>query len=82
MTREEAERERDRLAREHPDRATHSWMVRSDDAGGWSVVKVGLPPSGRTDPLKAVTEAKPKPPQPEDPRSAFDRNVGGPYMAG
>lgn len=76
MTRTEAEQERDRLTREHPDRATHRWMVRADDAGDWSVVKVGIPPGGRVDPLKATTEAKPKPPQPEDPRSAHGRNVG------
>ena len=80
MTRAEAEQERDRLTREHPDRATHRWMARADGAGDWSVVKVGIPPTGRVDPLKATTEAKPKPPQPEDPRSAYDRNVGGPYM--
>jgi hypothetical protein len=82
MTRAEAEQERDRLGREHPDRSTHSWMVRSDDAGDWSVVKVSLPPGGRIDPVKAATEAKPKPPQADDPRSAFDRNVGGPYIGG
>jgi hypothetical protein len=82
MTRAEAVQERDRLQREHPDRATHSWMARSDDAGDWSVVKVGLPPGGRIDPVKATTEARPKPPQADDPRSAYDRNVGGPYIAG
>ena len=31
-------------------------------------------------PVKETTEAKPKPPQPEDPRSAFTRNVP-PYGA-
>ena len=81
MTRAEAEQERDRLTREHPDRATHRWMARADDAGNWSLVKVGIPPTGRVDPLKATTEAKPKPAQADDPRSAFDRNVGGPYIA-
>jgi hypothetical protein len=79
MTREEAERERDRLTREHPDRTTHRWMARSDAEGEWSVVKIGLPPGMRVDPLTATTEAKPKPPQAEDPRSAHSRNVGGPY---
>jgi hypothetical protein len=81
MTRAEAEQERDRLTREHPDRATHRWMARGDDAGDWSVVKVGMPPGSRADPLKATTEAKPKPPQADDVRSAYDRNVGGPYIA-
>jgi hypothetical protein len=79
MTRAEAEQERDRLTREHPDRATHRWMARPDDAGDWSVVKVGIPAGSRVDPLKATTEAKPKPPQPEDPRSAMSRNIPGTY---
>jgi hypothetical protein len=80
MTREQAERERDRLAREHPDRATHSWMVRADAEGSWTVVKVGLPPGTRVDPLAATTEARPRPPQADDVRDSFSRNVGGPYM--
>ncbi|HEU0019434.1 MAG TPA: hypothetical protein VFQ14_04000 [Thermoleophilaceae bacterium] len=75
MNRAEAEQERDRLTREHPDRSTHRWMARADEAGDWSVVKVGLPPGSHIDPLKATTEAKPKPPQPEDPRSAIGRNL-------
>lgn len=79
MTRAEAEQERDRLTREHPDRATHRWMARADDAGDWSVIKVGMPPGGRVDPLKATTEAKPKPQHPGDPRSALARNLPGTY---
>ena len=31
------------------------------------------------DATRTTSEAKPKPPQPDDPRSAFVRNVGGPY---
>jgi len=54
-------------------------MARPDDAGDWSVVKVGIPAGSRVDPLKATTEAKPKPPQPEDPRSAMSRNIPGTY---
>jgi hypothetical protein len=30
-------------------------------------------------PVKETTEAKPKPPQADDPRSTFNQNVGGPY---
>jgi hypothetical protein len=75
MTRAEAEQERDRLTREHPDRATHRWMTRADDAGDWSVVKVGLPPTGRVDPLKTTTESQAKPPQQEDPRSPLGRTL-------
>jgi hypothetical protein len=73
MTRAEAEQERDRLTREHPDRATHSWIARGDDAGEWSVVKVGLPPGVRIDPLTTTTESKSKPSEQEDPRSALGR---------
>ena len=35
----------------------------------------------RVDPLKETTEAKPRPPVPDDPRSAMDRNLP-PYAAG
>jgi hypothetical protein len=79
MTRAEAEQERDRLTREHPDRSTHQWMVRADASNDWSVVKVAFPRGVHADPLKATTEAKPKPPQPDDPRDSFSRNVGGYY---
>jgi hypothetical protein len=75
MMRAEAEQERDRLIREHPDRTTHRWMARADANGDWSVVKVGIPPGARIDPLKATTEAKPKPAQPEDPRSQLGVNL-------
>jgi hypothetical protein len=70
MTHEEAQRERDRLSREHPDRQTHRWMAR-EAANGWEVVKVAMPAGTRIDPLKATTEAKPKPAQAEDTRSAL-----------
>jgi hypothetical protein len=33
----------------------------------------------RVDPLKATTEAKPKPQEADDPRPAYFRNVGGPW---
>ena len=66
MTREEAETRCAELAREDPDRATHRWFPREDANGDWTVVKV--PAMGtRIDPIKATTEAKPKPPQPDDP---------------
>ena len=47
MTREEAIAECSRLALEHPDRATHSWLPREGMPGEWTVVKVGVP--GRRD---------------------------------
>jgi hypothetical protein len=76
MTREEAAAEAARLGREHPDRATHSWLVREISPGEWDVAKVGLPGRG---PLVNVQEAKPRPPHPDDPRPSHWRNVGGPY---
>jgi hypothetical protein len=76
MTREEALAEAGRLGREHPDRATHSWMVREVAPGEWDVAKVSLPGRG---PIVNVQEAKPRPPQPDDPRPSHWRNVGGPY---
>jgi hypothetical protein len=76
MTRDEAISEVTRLAREHPDRATHSWLPRELTPGNWVVVKVGVP--GQR-PLGTLTEAKPRPPQADDVRPAMWRNVGGPY---
>lgn len=46
-----------------------------------STVKVKLPEGLRIDPVKATTEAKPKPPQPDDPRTGPMRDVP-PYAAG
>ncbi len=77
MTREEAEHEADRRNKE---RTAHQWFARAGQNGDWSLVKVprlGGPP---IDPLKATTEAKPKPPQADDPRPNYWRNVGGPWV--
>jgi hypothetical protein len=76
MTREEAIAEAARLAREHPDRATHSWLPRELAPGEWAVAKVGVPGRG---PIVNVQEARPRPPHPDDPRPVHWRNVGGPY---
>lgn len=75
MTHDEAIAEAARLGREHPDRLTHSWLAR--EAGGdWRVVKIGVPSRG---PLTSTQEAKPRPPQADDPRPPMWRDVGGPY---
>ena len=48
MTRDEAQAECARLAKEHPDRETHRFIPRQGPGDSWSVAKVGLPPiSGR-----------------------------------
>ena len=43
MERAEAQRLRDRLAAEHPDRGTHSFIL-SERSGQWTVAKVAIPP--------------------------------------
>ncbi len=79
MTHDEAKAEARRLGAEHPDRDRHHWLARERD-GGWDVVRIPVPPGQRVGPLKATTEAKPKPSEPEDPRSSYNRNVGGPWV--
>ena len=79
MNRTEAEETASQLARQHPNRAKYRWFVRQGADGEWVVVKVGVPPGERVEPLKATTEAKPKPAQAEDPRPPFWKDVGGPY---
>jgi len=79
MDREQARLESERLRREHPERATHTWIPRAVD-GRWEIVRVPLPPGIRRDPLKATIEAKPKPRDADDPRPAPFRNIP-PYGA-
>lgn len=81
MTREEAELRAAELNREHPDRAKARWMAR-ERGGVWEVARVSLPAGMRIDPVTETTEAKPKPPQADDPRPLFEQNVGGPYGVG
>ena len=80
MTYDEAERECERLAREHPDRATHHWFAREDSPNDWSVVKVALPEALGRRGQTATVEAKPRPPYPDDPRPG-DRVIP-PYTLG
>lgn len=65
-----------RLAREHRDRAENQWFAREID-GGWTVVQVLLPEGLRRQPMTPTIEAKPKPPQADDPREAHQRNAPG-----
>jgi hypothetical protein len=58
-----------------------TWTVREVERGDWRPVRPRLPGLPQREPYKATTEAKPKPPQPDDPRDAFQRNVP-PYGAG
>jgi len=54
-----------RLNSEHPDRGRFEWVAFARDSATWVVVK--NPRRARVDPLKATTEAAPKPAQPENP---------------
>lgn len=69
-----AEGEAERLNRDHPERDRFEWVT-MPHKDGWAVVKTRR--GKRVDPLNATTEAKPKPPQQEDPRSALQRDVTG-----
>ena len=79
MDRAEAENRAAGLNREHPDRARYRWMAR-ESAGDWEVVRLAIPGGIRLDPLKETVEARPRPAPADDPRTAFDRNVGGPWV--
>lgn len=79
MTHEEAERESDRLAAEHPDRETHRFVPREGPDGQWSVAKIGLPPIPQ-EPLGSETRADERPPTPGDPRDSYTRDRGTPWV--
>jgi hypothetical protein len=52
---------------EHPDRAHFEWVALARTPGKWAVVRMVR--RKRVDPLKATTEAVPKPPYPDHPSS-------------
>jgi hypothetical protein len=74
VTQEEAQRERDRLAEEDP---ASTWLVTEADGGEWQVVRVGLKPTSNS--RSETVETRPRPPHPDDARTAVRRNVGGGY---
>ena len=80
MEREAAERERNRLQAEHPDRAHNTWIVRDAGEGNYEVMRVPLPPGMKRDPLKTAVESKPSPRDAEDPRQGPLRDIP-PYGA-
>jgi hypothetical protein len=75
MDQAEARAEAERLNREHPDHETYEWVALARGAGQWAVIKT--PRRKRVDPLRATTEAAPKPPHPEDPRGGGLRDLPG-----
>ena len=62
MTREDAERERDRLASEQPD---STWILHDAGRGEWEVVRIGMKPS--TPASGTANETKPQPHTANDP---------------
>jgi hypothetical protein len=71
----QAQSEATRLNSEHPDRDKFRWVALARGAETWAVVKSAR--RSRVDPLKATTEAVPKPPQPEDPNFGPISNLPG-----
>jgi hypothetical protein len=81
MTGQEAQAEASRLNAEHPERNIYRWIARQ--AGEqWEVVRIKAPPGANRRRFIESTEAAERPPEPDDPRPAHDRNVGGPWIAG
>ncbi len=77
MTREDAERECERLAAESPDRATHTWIA-FERGGEWEVAKLDVPPVDREG--HTETRADEKPATGDDPRPSTWRDLGGPWV--
>lgn len=73
MNEAEAQQQVEKLAAEHPDRATHRWRPRQEADGSWSVIKIALPVLGG---LTAEVRAEEKPPTADDPRTAAVQNLG------
>jgi hypothetical protein len=81
MTREQAEREAERLGREHPERASYRWFAREVGVGVWSVVRVSRAYPRLADELEAALEREPPAEQKELQTDAVP-NADGPYLGG
>ena len=64
--------------RNHDAGSAGRWFVREVGTGEWTVVKLRAP-GVQASLLITTTEAKPRPAQPDDPRPAYWRNLGGPW---
>jgi hypothetical protein len=81
LTSDQARQRAAELNAEHPERGRYRWLAREGE-DGWQVVRIELPGGVRLDPLKGTVEAKPRPPEAEDPRPPMWRDVGGPWGPG
>ncbi len=77
MTRDEAEREAERLQAEHPERATHHFFARESPDGGWHVARVAIPDQLRRPELRETIESKPQPSPADDPRTGHEQRAPG-----
>lgn len=75
MEQREAEAEVARLNAEHQDREKFQWVALPAENGLWRIIKT--PRGKRVDPLRATTEAKPKPQYPEQPSTGPLDNLPG-----
>lgn len=73
MTHEDAAARCEELNREG-DGGRH-WFAKQNADDEWVVVSVDVEGFRRPDPLKATTEAKPKPSEQPDPRPSIFRNI-------
>jgi hypothetical protein len=82
MTRAQAQTEAARRNAELQPGSRERWFAREEKsgAGTWSLVRIGGLPPATVSPLKTAVEAKPTPSPQDDPRTAFDRNIGGPWI--
>lgn len=77
MNRTDAQELAARLQLEHADRATHRFVARENRDGSWSVAKVSIPEQLRRQPLRTTTEARPRPPYPDDAPGGHETRVPG-----
>ena len=82
MTRDQAEREAERLAREHPERAAYRWFARELGVGVWSVVRVSEAYPRLADELEAALERTPRRVEPEGLHPDAVPDADGPYVGG
>ena len=76
MTRAEAEQHcRELNAGARP--AEAPWIAREVEPGDWRPARPRIAGMPEREPYTATTEAKPRPPEPDDPRDALNRNIPG-----
>jgi hypothetical protein len=81
MTHHEAKREAERLAREHPERASYRWFARELGVGVWSVVRVSAAYPRLADELEAALEARPPRAELAEPHPDAVRAPDAPYVS-